>query len=134
MTPTNKTLKAFIEWYKVYEPKSDWKYPAIEYFENHDMIYKTAVLTEFYDQNEIAIKVDPSNGGGPIVFYGSVIYRGMGDNISREEEIGLEELIYTDTRIQMQKLCLEMANSIFNSNTPDLEGGITDDELEDLPF
>lgn len=135
MEITDNTLKSFITWYKSYEPKSDWKMPAIKFFENHSFNYKVAVLTEFYDDSEIFTKVEPHIGGGAPAFYGSLIYRRPDNNVDVEDKLmnGGEE-IYFPNRFDACEAVLNYANKTFNEIYLFEETLTEEEDFDNLPF
>lgn len=134
MELTNQCKDYFIQWYKDFEPKSGWKFPAYNYFLNHDLQYKITVLTGFFDSCEIFTKVVPHLGGGQPVFYGSVCFRNR-QNIDCELDVeNNSDPLYLIDRDEMAVLCLEMCNDIFNEINLPIEKEIKLSELDDLPF
>lgn len=135
MKITNQCKDYFITWYKEFEPKSDWRWPAMDYFNNHDLEYKISVLTAFFDSCEIFIKITPYLGGGQPVFFGSVCFRNR-NNIDCETELNPhnEEQFYCMDRTETSVFCTELCNDIFNEiNDPVVIENVKDD-LDDLPF
>lgn len=126
---TLKCKVAFIDWYKEFEPKSDWKYPALVYFDRHDINYKIMILTEFFDSNDIHIKIEPHIGGGALVFYPSVKFRNA-KWIDCENECN----DYFSTREEASIKALSMCDFIFNEERNYQSTVINRVELDDLPF
>lgn len=105
----------FTEWYKEYEPKSDWKYPAYEYFKNHNIEYQLSVATMFFDAQEIFIHTEPYLGGGQPLFFGKVHYRMPDNNIDTYKEVmNGEEPHYCIDRLEMIDLCIAICNDVYN--------------------
>ena len=135
MELTGECKKQFTEWYKNHDPKSDWKYPAYEYFDNHDIFYRISLLTTFFDQNDIHVMVEPHIGGGQCVFYGKVKYRNSAFIDCEEEVLNGEEPDYSNTRTEMMQHLMLLSNNIFNSRIKIPERPIEEwDEYDYLPF